>query len=343
MDRCHLQSAPRARLRPVLLWLLLSAAGLAGCGGPKMPSRWLDRPVTIDGEASEWDGALYSLDESRLLVGAFNDGDNLYLCLGTEDRGLERQVLSRGFTLWIDPDGGKKNVFGLHFPLGHRFPGAGRHPGGLPGGERPSASGDSSMAPPPPAEANGGDRDQGRPDWSRGASGGESALAQVPDSTAPVEILHGNDPAQRFTVSDLQGMRMKLALHDEALIYELKIPLVHDAAHPFAVGAAPGHTIGLGFETPKMERPAGFEQRPEGTGGSGGPGGEGGEGGEGGGHGGGGWGRGGGRGGRGGGWGGGGRGGEGGGRRAAPMPTGNLDVWIRLQLAGDTQGAAPAK
>ncbi|OGX24584.1 MAG: hypothetical protein A2Y03_10200 [Omnitrophica WOR_2 bacterium GWF2_38_59] len=33
-------------------------------------------------------------------------------------RGLAEQLMRSGFTVWFDPDGGKKKVLGIHFPAG---------------------------------------------------------------------------------------------------------------------------------------------------------------------------------------------------------------------------------
>jgi hypothetical protein len=38
------------------------------------------------------------------------------------------------------------------------------------------------------------------------------------------------------------------------LRYELKVPLAKTTDHPYAIGTAPGKTIGIGLETPKPER-----------------------------------------------------------------------------------------
>ena len=322
-DPRHPRRLPPGNVLAKLVWILPMAAwiGIGGCGGPKVESRWLDRKVSIDGGAGEWEGALYDLDGTRLLVGVMNDGTDLYLCLGTEDRGLRRQVLLQGLTLWIDPDGGTKKAFGIHFPLGIRpadtF--AGRWRGRGHGGE---AAGDSV---PGPADSTGAGadtvREKGR--WGAGTRPGET----VPDSTAQLEILPGELPGTRMSVVDAEGIALRLGLKDEAFVYELRIPLSRDDAHPYAVGAPAGKTIGLGLETPKMSLP-GFRRERGGEGTEGPPGGGSPGGGRGGGRGG--W-----RGGHGGGaWGGGEGGWRGGGRGGMQRgPAEPLNVWMKVKLA----------
>jgi len=227
-------------LVPSLIALLVLASVLAGalpgCGEPTLNSRWLDRTVTGDGNAAEWAGALFSLEENRLVVGFMNDGADLYVCLGSDDRAVQRQIMGSGMTLWIDPDGGKEKALGIRFPLHRAQP-------GLP------PEGNPSDRPSPGDEPN----PQGR-----SGSGHRFDLAALvrtlQDSTAELEIVHRDGPAERMTRAELKGIELRVGLKDETMAYELRIPLRHSDAHPLAVGAEPGQTIGLGLETPPFDR-----------------------------------------------------------------------------------------
>jgi len=126
-----------------------------------------------------------------------------------------------------------------------------------------------------------------------------------------VEILGpGKDDARSLTRDHLGGIEVAIGVDAGLLQYELKVPLVQTADHPYAIATEPGKTIGLGFETGKLE------QRHMSEGGRGG--GFGGMGG-----------RGGGMGGHGGGRSG---GGGGGGDRGAQSPK-PLKVWTLLAIA----------
>jgi hypothetical protein len=118
--------------------LLLAAAG--GCGAPKLESDWLGQPIRIDGDPADWKDTLYSLEDGRFMVGARNDDANLYLCLGTSDRMLRREILRGGFTIWFDPAGGKAKTFGI------RFAGSRRSIPTEPGSLGLGAPGDSSLS-----------------------------------------------------------------------------------------------------------------------------------------------------------------------------------------------------
>jgi hypothetical protein len=57
----------------------------------------------------------------------------------------------------------------------------------------------------------------------------------------------------------------------EYVYYVVRRPLARDEAALLAIGVVPGTTIGLGVETPRLARPAGYPP-PGGRGGPGGPG-----------------------------------------------------------------------
>ncbi len=71
------------------------------------------------------------------------------------------------------------------------------------------------------------------------------------------------------------GVAIASGVEEGVLVYEISLPLTSSTEHPYAVGAAPGSTIALGFETPSDPQPR--EGRGPGNGtsgrGAGGPGG----------------------------------------------------------------------
>ena len=48
---------------------------------------------------------------------------------------------------------------------------------------------------------------------------------------------------------------MAAAVYNETFVYELKIPLESSGDQSFGLGGHEGNEIGIGFETPKIERP----------------------------------------------------------------------------------------
>jgi hypothetical protein len=150
-----------ANLRRILLPLALAL--LAGCAATTMDSRWRDREVVVDGQDAEWDAARFWFEESHAAVGLMNDRDYLYLTVALTDPYLEARILRQGFTVWVDPHGGRRSLTaaflgttpGPSVGLGFEVPGSparawrrrpGAGPGG-PGGMPPAGMGGEGMDP----------------------------------------------------------------------------------------------------------------------------------------------------------------------------------------------------
>ncbi len=252
---------------------------------PDMVSNWRgDAPIVIDGVNQEWQGRLSPAKDVPVSIGFFNDSQFLYFCLTTSDRAVREQIMRQGLIVWMDQEGGKKKSFGIEYPVGMR---------GMYMVERTGDTSEPTGASRKPLEAN------------------QDRL-----------VIHGPGKNDRNDVSfeEAPGIQAKVGESTGVLVYELRVPLAKGEGQPYAVGAKADSIVGVGLETPEMERPA---ERPMG-GGGGGRGGFGGFGGRGG------------YGGGGGGYGGrsGGYGRSAGGEMAKPMK-----VWTTVQLAD----ASPAR
>lgn len=235
------------RFAPAILVLLIMI--LASCGQIELASLWKKTDVTIDGRVDDWQGALYAIEKQPVFVGVRNDADYIYICLQVSDPRAVAPVVRRGFIVWFDPSGGTGRVLGVKYPLGMNFEMAEVNPEGA------RERGGAGRAPVI-------DRDQ-------------------------VEILGPEkDSVQRLKKEDLKGLEVALENRNGFFVYELKIPMAKGPEAPFAVGVAPGKTVGITFETPEADR--GMPGRGEdanaggGMGGYGGRGGMGGSGGRGG-------------------------------------------------------------
>ena len=224
--------------------LLLIMMPLGGCSGTEaLQSQSLDREITVDGTVEDWAGILKPMEKKNLSLGLLNDGEYLYLSVLSRDRETISQMM--GFTVWFDAEGGKERTFGIRFPLGLMASGAGFSPRDMQQ-----------------------DRD---PDARR---------QRFEESLTDLEIFDGEESSMRFMVDAIHGIAVDAKLDAGTLIYELKVPLRQREAHAFAINAEPGDVIGVGLETPEIDREAMREQmRGRGGGGVGGPGGFGGPGG----------------------------------------------------------------
>jgi hypothetical protein len=199
--------------------LLALALGLAGCRTFKTfstESRPLDHQVIVDGKTEDWGGDLFVAEGERIELGFLNDRENLYVCLLTTDNFVRAQILTQGLTVWFDPKGKTDKVFGIKFPVG------------LPASERKMPLGDNPEG----------------PDLEN--------LPKVP--MTEMEIIRSEkEPIQKLKIDEAKGIEVKVVPSSGLIVYELKIPLVKTEQHPIAVGAEPGKTIGIGFETPKFD------------------------------------------------------------------------------------------
>lgn len=230
------------RFKRLLLTVLgLSAAtllanALLAAGGPpqELSSVWRAEPVLVDEHVSEWSGALAGVAGKPISLGVANDGEFLYVAIATSDPGV-RQMLGRtGFTVWIDPDGKERSVFGIALPPVWAMPNRGRAPAEN-AEDRPPAP---ALEPWTYLEIREGKKDRHRIELVYLARGGIAAAVDQPEGT---------------------------------LVYEIKMPLARSDTRPYAAGVKPGALVGLGVETEKLDRAG---QRPgggrDGRGGAGG-------------------------------------------------------------------------
>lgn len=197
--------------------LLLPALALSGCKKMELSSAYPDREITVDGDYSDWQGALTYLEKKNISVGLLNDDKYLYVCLATNDRKLQMQMLRMGFTLWFDAAGGSKKNFGIHYPLG--------------------------------LIDNGISMREIAKQRREGIITGFSNLRM-----SEFEIWgRKKEDKQRYRLAEIKGLQLKLSNQNGMLVYELKVPLFKNGENPFAIGAKKGQSIGMGLETPEPD------------------------------------------------------------------------------------------
>lgn len=207
-------SAPM--IRP--LALLTALAIIAGCRTKQVDSVWRSETVVIDGELSDWPGGLTPLQPAPLAVGLTNDADHLYLALSVNDPGLSRRIMMGGFTVWLDPQGGRKQRVGIRFPIG-------------------PWQGASARRQWDPAD------EPGR-FWER------TVLARD-----QVEIVGpGKSETRLFPASGDGHVAVMITADRDGLSYELKIPLKAGPNWPLDLQPADSQRLGIGLETTDFAR-----------------------------------------------------------------------------------------
>lgn len=106
--------------RPLLtLVISVSLAFFAACSSPLIYTAvWQNKPVTIDGKATEWKIPLdYFDDKTKLNFTVTNDDTNMYICVRATEDETQRGIVRTGMQIWIDTTGGKKAQVGIQFPI----------------------------------------------------------------------------------------------------------------------------------------------------------------------------------------------------------------------------------
>ncbi len=190
--------------------LALSVA--AGCGSMEFPSHWRNREIIVDGNNAEWQDSLtYLLEDKQSSIGFLNDGRYLYVCLISVNRDLQRQAARPGLTVWFDREGGDDKKFGVHYPV---------------------------------ALGRMGEEGQEGEDQAS-----EFRNENPPEGANELEIVGpGENDRRRMTMGEAGGIEVRSRRTSNVLVYEMKVPLSDEGAHPFAIGTKPGSLIGVGIE-----------------------------------------------------------------------------------------------
>ncbi len=103
----------------LLLFLSLGLLLFQSCTSPLIyKSIWQDKPVSIDGKATEWKIPLdYFDDKSKLNFSVSNDNKNIYICVRATEEETQKGIIRNGLQIWFDTVGGKKNQVGIQFPI----------------------------------------------------------------------------------------------------------------------------------------------------------------------------------------------------------------------------------
>jgi hypothetical protein len=218
------------------LFLMALAWGLAACSSFRtfqVESRPPEHQIVIDGKSDDWAGHLFVVEGQKISVGFLNDRESLYICLRTDDSGMQRQILRSGLMVWFDPKGGKNKTLGIKFPVG-------------------MTPNEMRM-------------------WRGEEQEDTEAPSEFGGNLTDLEIYRpGKGEPDSLDIADAKGIEIKAAPVGKHFVYELRIPLAPSDQDSIAVSAPPGRTIGVGFETGKFD-PNGLPRRPSGMiGGTGG-------------------------------------------------------------------------
>lgn len=172
-------------------------------------------PISHD---SKWDRAKsFQIEDYHLIIGVINDDKNLYVRVATTDYGLQEIITTSGCTIWVDADGTKTKIYGIHYPS-----------------RKLTEIADKSTSPPGPNRSN--EKKDG---------------AQLHQASEDLDIvLNGGDERTRITVSEALslGLEADIKITRSYLLYDLKIPYTEIIAyHRSQISNIP-QSIAIAFE-----------------------------------------------------------------------------------------------
>lgn len=218
---------------PVFIFLTFL---LTGCNQSKLDSVWSEGTVVIDGDDQEWRSSQFVPKGEKIALGIMNDETNLYLSFRTADQQTIIRALSLGFTIWIDPKGGKRQTFGIKYPVGT----------GL-------------------GEMRGLLRDR------RASYDEREEQIRFLLQTQTLIDIYGPDNylINRIALSNDSGLKLKSAYSRGQFIFEVQIPFMNIAEQTGGQALSPGANIGVGFVAGEIDREA-LRSQMAGRGGRGG-------------------------------------------------------------------------
>ncbi|MDQ7816420.1 MAG: hypothetical protein RDU14_05295 [Melioribacteraceae bacterium] len=181
--------------------------------------------VIIDGLKNDWEGKLSFDSKAKIAVGFKNDGENLYICVTTNDRTNMMKILRLGMTIWLEPESGNKKI-GIKYPIVDM-----ERMRDLPFGQE-------NLSNENPEER-----------FSK-LIANQKKLSIVNEDDYPLFLLSSNDENNFYA---------KLGLTRESFVYELKVPLSTNSRAKYFIEAKPSEKISIGIETNefKLEAPGG--------------------------------------------------------------------------------------
>lgn len=225
------------------------------CSAVNVMSTVPHNEIVIDGQLDEWYHQPLALNNEDLRLTVANDRQSLYLCFELKDRRLIRQAIMNGLTVWIDPKGRRREIYGIRYPLPQRGP----------------------------------DLMQFRANRSRFEQQQKPFHALL-ENQREMEIIRPKEKYRYLLpLFGEQEITLKTAVRHQNLVYEFRLPLNADPDDKMLVPLKPGQQIGLGikidapdfgnrsrpqrgFSGPDQRPPGGMGQNPRGFGPGGMPG-----------------------------------------------------------------------
>ncbi|MFC1569702.1 hypothetical protein ACFL4L_05670 [bacterium] len=208
----------------IVFVILITIFYFTGCKTMTQQAGLRTEEIIIDGNYSDWLGSLNVQDDLLFSTGFQYDQDYFYLCLITRNEQIKRQIMKQGLILWLDSKSDKMKRMGIKFPLGLIESGLMQR--------NMNELGNPTQDP-------------------------EIIAGMFERSLHELEIFlpDGNDFHSVYRTDLIQyDVAINIAMKDEAMVYELKIPLLQNENHLYAISDQDVSSIKVELQTPEFDR-----------------------------------------------------------------------------------------
>ncbi|NQT23872.1 hypothetical protein HQ585_00800 [candidate division KSB1 bacterium] len=207
---------------PGFIGLLVSLV-MFGCKSAEYAAQWLENPISIDSDYSDWQGNLTSEKDGKISFGFQRDSSYFYVCMIATDIQVQRQLMIRGLEMHFDPDGEKKQRISIKYPLGLMA-------SGMPMQDMMD---------------------------SRNRSGIEEAeiIHRFQNSLGDLEIKNSEDETYHpLALAELPGLGLEVSANAETgeWICEMRIPLGSADTFQYALGQSQVSSVEIEMKTPEI-------------------------------------------------------------------------------------------
>ncbi len=199
-----------------------------GCRTIPYDGNWIEDPIKIDGDFSDWEKIpAQFFEEQNVLMAACNDADNLYLAFRFREPKWAMAIQMTGLTIWLDTKGKKNADFGIRYTGGpgrEKFDGQKRDRQNMPAGNML----DDKM---------------------------RQMERKMPDSSRQFMVLNSEwwYKEQAIPIDGSRGPSVRYRFENDMYTYEFSIPLASSVEPLFGIGTSPGNILGIGLNWGKME------------------------------------------------------------------------------------------
>ena len=200
----------------IIISVTIVTVAFLSCKTIQLDSRWIDRKISFEGKAAEWNDIIQYPQDAKFGIGVMNDDKYLYLCMTSWDQTVTSKIMHMGFTAWFETKSGKGKPMGIHYPIGMAKSGFRR---GL-------------------------DQDT------------EVMKAKILEALEHIEILGpGKDDTcpTRTIICESMGIITRIVSSEGNCVYEIKVPLNIDSTNKFAIGVGKDDIVQVKLETSTLD------------------------------------------------------------------------------------------